>query len=443
MLGFLRAGHKGAAPDPLLAMVDQTQAVIRFRTDGTILTANANFLKVMGYDLSEIVGKHHSLFVDPAQAQSAAYHDFWDRLAKGEPFTDRFQRRCKSGALIWIQATYAGVRDPDGQIRTVIKIASDVTALAKEKAAFVQISKGLEALKDGDLAFRVPEFGLPDLDRVSAVFNQAVSEVAVILRNVAEVVARVQKVTQDMEQASGHLSTRTTSQAATLEQTAAALEELTATVRSSGESLDLAEKLAGETVASAQRTDAAVHRAVDAMAEIKTSSREIAQIIGVIDDIAFQTNLLALNAGVEAARAGDAGRGFAVVASEVRGLAHRAQTAASEINGLITRSADHVTRGVALVNDTGEALKTIVQRIGDISGAMVSISTGARQQSVALQDINSGVGHLDGVTQKNAAMVDQMAQAYAGLLSDVQTLSRQVARFDLGMDRAPMLQRAG
>jgi methyl-accepting chemotaxis protein len=335
------------------------------------------------------------------------------------------------------------VPDSDGQIRTVIKIASDITTMAKEKAAFAQISAGLQALKDGNLGYRVPDFGLPDLDLVATVYNQAMEELGDILHNVAQVAAQVQKVTADMERASSSLATRTTSQAATLEETAASLEELTTTVRSSGESLRDAEQLAGETVASARNSGAVVQRAIDAMAEIKTSSNEISQIIAVIDDIAFQTNLLALNAGVEAARAGDAGRGFAVVASEVRGLAHRAQAAAGEIKSLISRSAGQVSRGVSLVNDTGDELKNIIQSVGNISATMAMIGEGARQQSVTLDEINGGVGHLDGVTQKNASMVDQMAQTNAVLLSEIADLIRQVGRFDLGGRPAAPARRVG
>lgn len=243
-------------------MIDQTQAVIRFGVDGTIITANENFCKTLEYDLAEIQGKHHRMFVDPGYANSAEYRDFWDRLGRGEPFTDRFQRRCKSGRMIWIQATYAGVRDATGAVATVIKVATDVTL---RNDAFVEIAKGLDALSGGDLTYRLPHFGLSDVDDIGTAFNKASVRLADILRNVSQIAQQVRTITGDLEHASSELSSRTTAQAATLEQTAAALEELTTTVRSSTKRLTDAEDLATQTAAGARKSDAVVQRAIDAM----------------------------------------------------------------------------------------------------------------------------------------------------------------------------------
>jgi len=440
LLSFLRLKKPVVDPDPLITMINQTQAVIRFQPDGTIITANDNFLKALEYTLPEIAGKHHSMFVDPAYAQSDEYKKFWHRLALGHPFTDQYQRRCKSGRTIWIQATYAGVADSDGRITGVIKVATDVTP---RNTAMSEIAIGLRALSEGDLTYRLPRFSLPDLARIGEMYNMAIGQLADILQQVARVAQQVQLTSQGMDGTPSELSTRTTAQAATLEQTAASLEELTATVKSSAQSVRDADRLAAETAEIARNSDAVVTRAIDAMAQIKSSSNEISQIIAVIDDIAFQTNLLALNAGVEAARAGDAGRGFAVVASEVRGLAHRAQGAAGEIKSLISRSAGHVSLGVDLVNETGEELKNIVHSIGTISDTMGAIGEAARQQSIALDEINSGVGHLDTVTQKNAGMVDQMAQVNTALIANVTDLVGQVSRFGAGDAGKPPLRRAG
>ncbi len=421
-------------------MIDQTQAVIRFGVDGTIITANENFCKTLEYDLAEIQGKHHRMFVDPGYAASKEYHDFWDRLGRGEPFTDRFQRRCKSGRMIWIQATYAGVRDATGAVATVIKVATDVTL---RNDAFIEIAKGLDALSGGNLTYRLPHFGLSDVDDIGTAFNKASVRLADILRNLSQIAQQVRTNTGDLEHASSELSSRTTAQAATLEQTAAALEELTTTVRSSTKRLTDAEDLATQTAAGARKSDAVVQRAIDAMSQIANSSSEISKIIAVIDDIAFQTNLLALNAGVEAARAGDAGRGFAVVASEVRGLAHRAQDAAGEIKSLISRSATQVTNGVDLVNNTGDELKNIVKSIGTISETMGAISESARQQSNALDELNVGVGHLDVVTQQNAGMVDQLAQSNTSLVGNVGALIDQMSRLNASESNMTPMRRAG
>jgi methyl-accepting chemotaxis protein len=168
------------------------------------------------------------------------------------------------------------------------------------------------------------------------------------------------------------------------------------------------------------------------MGEIEKSSRQIAQIIGVIDEIAFQTNLLALNAGVEAARAGEAGRGFAVVASEVRALAQRSSDAAKEIKTLITASSQQVESGVDLVNRTGEALQKIVAKVADISGLVSEISASTQEQSSGLAQVNTAVNQMDQVTQQNAAMVEQSTAASHSLAGEADALTAMVARFRVG-----------
>jgi len=169
-----------------------------------------------------------------------------------------------------------------------------------------------------------------------------------------------------------------------------------------------------------------------AMEEIEKSSRQIGEIIGVMDEIAFQTNLLALNAGVEAARAGDAGRGFAVVASEVRALAQRSAQAAKEIKALISTSSTQVTRGAGLVVQTGGALGRIVTQVGAINGSISDIAVGAAEQATALDEVSSAINQMDQFTQQNAAMVEQTTAATRSLEQEASELARLIAQFDLG-----------
>ena len=172
------------------------------------------------------------------------------------------------------------------------------------------------------------------------------------------------------------------------------------------------------------------------MSAIEQSARQISQIIGVIDDMAFQTNLLALNAGVEAARAGDAGRGFAVVASEVRALAGRSADAAREIKRLIVTSTDQVSRGVSLVDDTGKSLARIVAKVAQIDGVVAEIAASAQEQATGLAEVNTAVNQMDQVTQQNAAMVEESTAACHSLANDTAELDQLTAHFQVG-DASP------
>lgn len=423
-----------SADNALVATVHRTQATIQFRPDGTILTANENFLGALGYSLQEIVGKHHSMFVAPDFVASKTYQDFWAKLSQGEFFTDRYPRITKDGATIWIQATYAPVFDTEGKVDSVFKIATDITDRQK---ALKDISEGLVKLRAGVLTHVVPASGVEDLDNIADDINRAVSGLADVMRAISKTSSETLSAVKQLSDASEDLSARTTSQAATLEETAAALEEVTQSVQSAAESAKAAEVLANDTKASAESSTEVVNKSISAMAEIKQSSEEISTIISVIDDIAFQTNLLALNAGVEAARAGDRGRGFAVVAAEVRALAHRSQEAAGEIKKLISNSAAHVSRGADLVNGTGSELSKIINSIADMATQMSTIATSTTEQATTVHEVNNGVRQLDMVTQKNAGMVTEISSLNSTLLADARVTSEQVERFQFTRSQPP------
>ncbi|NKN35038.1 HAMP domain-containing protein [Agrobacterium sp. a22-2] len=242
--------------------------------------------------------------------------------------------------------------------------------------------------------------------------------------------------TDELTSATNDLSKRTEQQAAALEQTSAALDQITVVVRSSSERAQEASQMVSEAKQSAAQSGVVVREAVDAMGRIEQASREISQIINVIDEIAFQTNLLALNAGVEAARAGDAGKGFAVVAQEVRELAQRSANAAKDIKALITKSGTEVAGGVKLVQRTGEALGEIEVRVLKINDHIHSIATAAQEQATGLQEVNTAINQMDQVTQQNAAMVEETSAATHKLSSEAAGLASLVSYFRLS-DRAP------
>jgi methyl-accepting chemotaxis protein len=239
----------------------------------------------------------------------------------------------------------------------------------------------------------------------------------------------IRSSTEEISVAADDLSRRTEQQAASLEQTAAALDQITATVRRSAAGAKQAQDVVAGAKTDAERSGAVVSQAVAAMGEIETSSREIGNIIGVIDEIAFQTNLLALNAGVEAARAGEAGKGVAVVAQEVRALAQRSAEAAKEIKALINTSTKQVEAGVNLVGQTGEALRGIVSKVAEIDELIAQISVSAQEQAGGLHEVNTAVNQMDQVTQQNAAMVEQTTAATHSLKSQTGELVRQVESF--------------
>ncbi|NBB65016.1 PAS domain-containing protein [Pseudomonas sp. ODNR1LW] len=439
----------------IVAAVHKAQAVIEFDLDGTIRDANANFLSVVGYDLSEIKGRHHRIFMDPAEAQSPAYAEFWRRLNAGEFIADKFTRYGKGGARAVIEASYNPIFDASGKPYKVVKFATDVTAAEVERerraesdrqAAEVQArvvqstGRGLSAMASGDLSFRIQEDFPGEYAVLRQNFNQAMGALDEALGVIGENAGTMQSGAKEISSAAEDLSRRTERQAASLEETAAALDEITATVRKTADNALEADKVVSQTQAQAETGGAVVQKAVEAMGEIERSSDQIGQIIGVIDEIAFQTNLLALNAGVEAARAGEAGRGFAVVASEVRALAQRSADSAKEIKTLISASGAQVKSGVVLVRETGEALNGIAARIADITKLMSEIRGSTQEQAVGLAEVNTAVNEMDQVTQQNAAMVEESTAASLALSRESAELAQLVGRFQTsgsGAARSP------
>jgi methyl-accepting chemotaxis protein len=305
-------------------------------------------------------------------------------------------------------------------------------AVEQQNAVVAAIGEGLEKLSDGDLLYRLRAAFPDDYEKLRADFNAAMSKLEDAMKVVAGNTSAIRSGSQEITTGADDLSRRTEQQAASLEETAAALDEITATVKKTAEGALHARAVVASAKSDAEASGAIVKRAVEAMSGIETSARQIGQIIGVIDEIAFQTNLLALNAGVEAARAGDAGRGFAVVASEVRALAQRSAEAAKEIKALISASAVHVGQGVELVGETGRSLERIVEQVAEINAIVADIAASAQEQSTALGEVNTAVNQMDQVTQQNAAMVEESTAASHTLAHDAEALAGLVAKFKTG-----------
>jgi len=316
------------------------------------------------------------------------------------------------------------------------RAASVSKAIADEQALVVSaFGDALASLSRGNLTAKVGENTAVAYAALKQSFSDTTNHLRDIVSQIVESASNVASASGEISQASNDLAGRTEQQAANLEEAAAAMEEMTATVQKNADSAQQAAQLVEETRGMAQSGGQIAKDAVSAMAQIESSSREIGDIVNVIEDIAFQTNLLALNAAVEAARAGDAGKGFAVVASEVRSLAQRSSDAAKEIKALIAKSREQVSSGVGLVNETGKALTNINGGVGRISEIISGVATASREQAGGLSEINVVITQMDDVTQQNAAMVEQSTAAARSLASEGSQLLQLVSFFTTGAER--------
>ena len=302
---------------------------------------------------------------------------------------------------------------------------------ASLQRAVEALGAGLGNLAKGDLAGRIETPFVEHLDGLRRDFNNSLDTLNETLQAVGENARAISAGSKEIRSSADDLSRRTEQQAASVEETAAALEQITTTVKDAAKRAEEASQLVAQTRTGAEKSGEVVRNAVKAMNQIKQSSSEIGNIIGVIDDIAFQTNLLALNAGVEAARAGEAGKGFAVVAQEVRELAQRSASAAKEIKTLINASGQQVQAGVDLVGETGKALDAIVAEVQEINRHVHAIAEASREQSIGLQEINTAVNTMDQGTQQNAAMVEETTAASHALASEAVSLTSLLSHFRL------------
>lgn len=305
-----------------------------------------------------------------------------------------------------------------------------------------KLAQALERLANGDISFEIEGRFHGRLEQLRNDFNLSLSRLRDTMHQISGNVDQIQNNGRQMAQSAVDLARRTEQQAASLEETAAAVDEITAAVRSSSERAEMVNGVVREARKNADESVVVVGSAISAMGRIEEASRQISNIIGVIDEIAFQTNLLALNAGVEAARAGEAGKGFAVVAQEVRELAQRSAGAAKEIKALINRSAEEVASGSTHVQQTGAVLSRIGGQIATISEHVEKIAETSREQSGALHEVNGAVGRMDQMTQQNAAMVEEATAATQDLSAQTDALRDLLQQFRIEADRQHSVGRA-
>ena len=417
-----------------LAAISKSQAVIEFDLQGHILTANDNFLNTVGYNLAEIQGKHHSMFVEPAFRQSDEYRAFWERLGRGIYDQSQYKRIGNGGKEIWIQASYNPILDANDKPVKIVKYATDITEQIKNanaiKQTVDQVQDTVKAAVAGDLTQTI------DLNGKTGLLALLSEGLNALLDNMQDIVGQIKDAADEVaigasEISTGNtdLSSRTEQQAASLEETASSMEELTSTVRLNAENARQANQLAEHASKVAMDGGSLIQQVVVTMSSINESSQKIAEIIGVIDGIAFQTNILALNAAVEAARAGEQGRGFAVVASEVRNLAQRSANAAKDIKGLILDSVKKIETGNALVGKSGDTMKEIVGSIKRVNDIIAEIDAASAEQTQGIEEVCKAVSQMDQMTQQNAALVEEAAAASENLQGQAARLSARVSQF--------------
>ena len=475
------AANEGAM---LRTLVDNLPDLIYVKdTDGRFLLANVAVARIMGAKApADLLGKNDFDF-HPRDLATLYHEDEQAVIRSGNPLLAR-EEECRhpAGHLVLLETTKIPLRDQAGRVVGLVGIGRDVTlrvsearaldAAVRESREVIQavlggasdrritlqgktgnlhllaqsinelidsvsktVAETMQIMKravDGDLTSRInanDKFG--DFKTLATSVNSMIQAMMEVVGSLTMTSRAVQVGAEEISRGNLALSDRTDEQAASLMETTAAMEQMTAMVKSNADNATEANQLARAAREKAEGGGKVVGAAVAAMGEIKAASNKIVEVIGVIDEIAFQTNLLALNAAVEAARAGEQGQSFAVVASEVRNLASRSAQAAKEIKALIQDSVGKVNEGTKLVNGSGEALDEIVMRVKKVTDVMADIANASREQAAGIEQVNMAVTAMDAMTQQNAALVEQAGAAAVALNEQATGLMKQIGRYRL------------
>ncbi len=364
-----------------LDAISETHAIIEFSPQGDIITANENFCDVTEYTLSEIVGKHHSMFVENEFVRSADYVAFWDKLRRNEYDSGKYKRITKSGKEVWLQASYTPIVDQELNVIKVVKFANDITAQ-------VQLEE--------------------EIAKIAINFASTTKEISIKANTVAD---------------------GTQSLGATTEEMNASVEELSASIDSIAMNSKDADEIAKNTQIEADNGTKAINKSIESMELINKSSEEISEIVKVISEIASQTNLLAFNAAIEAARAGEHGLGFSVVADEVRKLAERSSQATKGITKLINESVKRVVQGSEISKEAAAAFEKIVDGVSKTTMSISEISVAAQEQQTAARDVSNAIQNVVDSTEQSAIASEGIANATNDLSIGAEKLQLEANKF--------------